>query len=141
MLLANWLRSSGWVRRSGHGASALNLGAYNVSPPRDPHRGPLIHGSCPTGRPPAWQSVFALARRTRDRVQDAQFAPLFPSRGQPAEVPWRLALVTVLQFAEKLSDRRAAEAVRGRIDWTYLLGLELADPGFDASVLSEFRTR
>jgi transposase len=72
---------------------------------------------------------------------DAQFAPLFPSRGQPAETPWRLALVTVLQFAENLSDRRAAEAVRGRIDWKYLLGLELADPGFDASVLSEFRTR
>src|SRR5829696_7536538 len=72
---------------------------------------------------------------------DAQFAPLFPSRGQPAEAPWRLALVTVLQFAENLSDRRAADAVRGRIDWKYLLGLELADPGFDASGLTEFRTR
>ncbi len=83
--------------------------------------------------------------RLRDALgtvfSDAQFAPLFPSRGQPAETPWRLALVTVLQFAENLSDRRAAEAVRGRIDWKYLLGLELADPGFDASVLSEFRTR
>src|SRR5215216_503677 len=83
--------------------------------------------------------------RLRDALgtvfSDAQFAPLFPSRGQPAEVPWRLALVTVLQFAENLSDRRAAEAVRGRVDWKYLLGLELADPGFDASVLSEFRTR
>jgi transposase len=83
--------------------------------------------------------------RLRDALgtvfRDAQFAPLFPNRGQPAETPWRLALVTVLQFAENLSDRRAAEAVRGRIDWKYLLGLELADPGFDASVLSEFRTR
>src|SRR4051812_28861262 len=82
--------------------------------------------------------------RLRDALgsvfSDAQFAPLFPSRGQSAETPWRLALVTVLQFAENLSDRRAAEAVRGRIDWKYLLGLELADPGFDASVLSEFRT-
>ena len=47
---------------------------------------------------------------------DQQFAPLFPSHGQPAEAPWRLALVTLLQFAENLSDRRAAEAVRGRID-------------------------
>jgi transposase len=59
--------------------------------------------------------------RLRDALgtvfSDAQFAPLFPSRGQPAETPWRLALVTVLQFAENLSDRRAAEAVRGRIDW------------------------
>jgi transposase len=83
--------------------------------------------------------------RLRDALgtvfSDAQFAPLFPSRGQPAETPWRLALVTLLQFAENLSDRRAAEAVRGRIDWKYLLGLELTDPGFDASVLSEFRTR
>ena len=83
--------------------------------------------------------------RLRDALgtvfSDAQFAPLFPSRGQPAETPWRLALVTVLQFAENLSDRRAAEAVRGRIDWKYLLGLELTDPGFDASVLSEFRGR
>jgi transposase len=54
---------------------------------------------------------------------------------------WRLALVTILQFREDLPDRRAAEAVRARIDWKYLLGLELADPGFDASVLCEFRAR
>jgi len=72
---------------------------------------------------------------------DQQFAALFPSHGQPAEAPWRLALVTLMQFAENLSDRRAADAVRSRIDWKYLLGLELADPGFDASVLSEFRSR
>src|SRR5436190_19506826 len=72
---------------------------------------------------------------------DEMFAPLFPVRGQPAEAPWRLALVTVMQFAEGLSDRQAAEAVRGRIDWKYALSLPLDDPGFDASVLSEFRTR
>jgi transposase len=81
----------------------------------------------------------------RDRLgtifTDGQFAPLFASCGQPAECPWRLALVMLLQFAENLSDRRAADAVRGRIDWKYLLGLELSDPGFDASVLSEFRGR
>jgi transposase len=73
--------------------------------------------------------------------QDEQFAALFPTRGQPAEAPARLALVTVLQFAEGLSDRQAAEAVRGRIDWKYVLGLELTDPGFDHTVLREFRTR
>jgi transposase len=67
------------------------------------------------------------------------FAALFPKRGQPAEAPGRLALVTVLEFAEGLSDRQAAEAVRSRIDWKYLLGLELEDPGFNFSVLSEFR--
>ncbi len=73
--------------------------------------------------------------------QDGQFASLFPRRGQPASAPGRLALVVVLQFVENLSDREAADAVRGRIDWKYALGLALADPGFDHTVLSEFRTR
>jgi len=53
----------------------------------------------------------------------------------------RLALVTVLQYAENLTDRQAADAVRERIDWKYSLGLELTDPGFDFSLLSEFRLR
>ncbi len=73
--------------------------------------------------------------------QDQEFADLFPKDGQPGLPPWRLALVTILQFRENLPDRQAAEAVRGRIDWKYLLGLELTDAGFDFSVLSEFRTR
>ncbi len=73
--------------------------------------------------------------------QDVLFASLFPRRGQPAESPWRLALVTVLQFAEGLSDRQAANAVRTRIDWKYALHLHLNDVGFHFSVLSEFRTR
>jgi transposase len=73
--------------------------------------------------------------------QDSQFAALFPRRGRPAEAPGRLALAVVLQFVENLSDRAAAEAVRGRIDWKYALGLTLSDPGFDHTVLSEFRTR
>jgi len=72
---------------------------------------------------------------------DSQFAPLFSPRGQSAESPWRLAMVTILQFAEGLSDRQAADAVRSRIDWKYLLGLDLEDPGFNFSVLSEFRDR
>jgi transposase len=73
--------------------------------------------------------------------EDEDFAHLFPNRGQPAFSPWRLALVTIMQFAEGLSDRQAADAVRARIDWKYALSLELADAGFDASVLSEFRSR
>jgi transposase len=73
--------------------------------------------------------------------EDEDFAHLFPSRGQPAMAPWRLALVTIMQFAEGLSDRQAADAVRARIDCKYALSLELDDPGFDASVLSEFRAR
>ena len=81
----------------------------------------------------------------RDRLgtlfTDADFADLYPKRGQPAYAPWRLALVTLMQFREGLSDRQAAEAVRARIDWKYLLALDLADPGFDRSVLCEFRGR
>jgi transposase len=73
--------------------------------------------------------------------QDQDFADLYSQHGQPGQQPFRLALVTVLQFIEGLSDRGAADAVRGRIDWKYLLCLELDDPGFDHSVLCEFRAR
>ena len=48
---------------------------------------------------------------------DAHFADLYPPVGQPAEAPWRLALVTIRPLAEHLTDRQAAEAVRGRMDW------------------------
>lgn len=83
--------------------------------------------------------------RMRDELgvfyNDERFAPLFPPRGQPAEAPWRLALISVMQYAEGLSDEQTVRAVAGRIDWKYALGLELTAPSFDASVLSEFRTR
>ncbi|MGW0673590.1 IS1182 family transposase [Streptomyces sp. NPDC002746] len=72
---------------------------------------------------------------------DADFEELFPVRGRPVVSPARLALVSVLQFAEGLTDRQAAHAVRSRLDWKYALSLELADTGFDFSVLSEFRAR
>jgi len=87
----------------------------------------------------------SLAIRVRDGLgplfTDEEFADLFPARGKPAWSPGRLALVMVLQFVEGLTDRQAAEAVRARIDFKYALALELADPGFDFSVLSEFRDR
>ncbi len=87
----------------------------------------------------------SLAIRVRDELgplfTDEEFADLFPARGKPAWSPGRLALVSVLQFVEGLTDRQAAEAVRARIDFKYALGLELGDPGFDFSVLSEFRDR
>jgi transposase len=86
-----------------------------------------------------------LCLRIRDRLgpvfTDEQFVGLFPRRGRPGLSAARLVWVLVLQFAEDLTDRQAAEAVRSRIDWKYLLGLELEDPGFDFSVLSEFRDR
>src|SRR5215471_8041175 len=73
--------------------------------------------------------------------EDHDFQDLFMSRGQPAETPWRLALVSLMQYGEGLTDRQAADAVRTRIDWKYVLSLELTDKGFDFSVLSEFRSR
>ncbi len=83
--------------------------------------------------------------RLRDELgpidDDDRFASFFPAPGRPAEAPWRLALVMVLQFAEGLSDRQAAEAVRDRLAWKYLLGRELPDTGFDSSILSDFRAR
>src|SRR5215470_11052942 len=72
---------------------------------------------------------------------NTQFASLFSSTGQSAEDPARLALILVMQELEGLSDRQAADAVRSRIDWKFALALDLTDPGFDASVLSEFRLR
>lgn len=96
----------------------------------------VAHAASPKGN--VWM-------RMRDELgtiyQDEAFAPLFSHTGQPAEAPWRLALVTVMQFAEGLSDRQAADAVRSRIDFKYALGLELTDPGFDHTVLSESRAR
>ena len=84
-----------------------------------------------------------LAVQIRDRLgewlADEQFAAVFGVRGRPGWSPSRLALVTVLQQAEDLTGRLAADAVRTRIDWQYLLGLPLDDPGFDHSILPEFR--
>src|SRR5712692_9377608 len=73
--------------------------------------------------------------------QDESFAHVFPQNGRPVEAPWRLALITVIQFMEELPARPAADAVRGRIDLKYVLGSELTDPGFDFTILSDFRKR
>src|SRR5215475_13940095 len=87
----------------------------------------------------------ALAIRARDELggwyDDEGFAAAYGVRGRPGISPAQLAMVTVLQFTEDLTDRQAADAVRGRLDWKYCLGLELDDEGFDFSVLSEFRSR
>src|SRR6266496_516295 len=96
----------------------------------------IAHASFPKG---------TLAMHLRDALgpiyEDADFAHLFPRRGRAAEAPWRLALVTILQALENLSDRQAAEMVRGRLDWKYALSLPLDDQGFDASILTDFRQR
>ena len=96
----------------------------------------IAHASFPKG---------TLVMHLRDALgsiyEDADFAHLFPKRGRAAEAPWRLALVTVFQALENLSDRQAAEMVRGRLDWKYALSLPLDDEGFDASILTDFRQR
>ena len=96
----------------------------------------VAHAAFPKGHP-----YLTLRNEVGTLFQDDDFAGLYSHEGQPGLSPWRLALVTILQFREHLGDRQAAEAVRARIDWKYLLGLELTDPGFDFSVLSEFRDR
>ena len=73
--------------------------------------------------------------------QDDDFTDLSSHEGQPGLSAWRLALVTLMQFRKTRSDRQAAESVRARIDWKYLLSLDLTDPGCDFSVLSAFRDR
>jgi transposase len=90
---------------------------------------------------PKGNAVMKIRDELGPLFADDEFAALYPAIGQPAESPARLALVTILQFMENLTDREAADAVRSRIDWKYLLGLELTDPGFHYSVLSEFRQR
>src|SRR2546430_12012427 len=96
----------------------------------------LVQRLCPKG---------TLVTQLRDALgpiyNNEPFAQLFAKRGRPAEAPWRLALVTVLQAMEGLTDRQAAESVRTRIDWLYALALPLDDPGFDYSILSDFRQR
>ncbi|MBO0780352.1 MAG: IS1182 family transposase [Ktedonobacteraceae bacterium] len=87
-------------------------------------------------------NVFMQVRDTLGAIStDEAFADLFPTHGQPALAPWRLALVTIFQFLEGLTDRQAADAVRDRLAWKYALSLELCDSGFDHPVLSEFRAR
>jgi transposase len=96
----------------------------------------LVQRLCPKG---------TMVTQLRDALgpiySDKHFAHLFPKRGRPAEAPWRLALVTVLQALEGLTDRQAADCVRTRIDWLYALALPLDDPGFDYSILTDFRPR
>jgi transposase len=115
--------------------SVMSLKPHSIqSVPEETAR--VAHAAFPHGTP-----YLAFRDALGSMFQDEDFAALFPACGQPGLPPWRLAVVTILQFREQLSDRQAAEAVRARIDWKYLLGLELSDSGFDFSVLSEFRDR
>ncbi len=90
---------------------------------------------------PKGNAIMRLRDNFDGLFKDEDFSDLYPDLGQPALSPWRLGLVTLMQFMENLTDRQAANAVRLRLDWKYALGLELDDIGFDFSVLSEFRGR
>jgi transposase len=96
----------------------------------------VAHAAFPKGT-----LCLRIADELADLYRDDLFAELFPTRGQPAASPARLAWISVFQYIEGLSDRQAADAVRGRLDWKYALALELDDPGFNHTVLSEFRSR
>jgi transposase len=109
---------------------------------------PLPWPEVPAGTARVAKRAFrrgSLAMRARDELgawcQDEAFRATYGTRGAPGISPAQLAMVTVLQFTEDLTDRQAADAVRGRLDWKYCLGLALDDEGFDFSVLSEFRSR
>ena len=87
-------------------------------------------------------NIYVQIRDTLGSIYvDEDFADSFSVKGQPAQSPWRLALICVMQYIENLSDRQTADAVRRRIDWKYALSLPLEDSGFDFSALSEFRKR
>lgn len=87
------------------------------------------------------QTLWYLVPAAMAEAANPDFADLYIHHGRPAESPARLALVLFFQHIERLSDADAAEAVRARLDWKYALALELDDPGFDASILSDFRAR
>ncbi len=96
----------------------------------------VAHAAVPDGN---------VCLRLRDEVgtlfDDELFTAVYSMEGQPALHRWQLALVSVMQFMENLSDRQAAQGVRARIDWKYARGLEPTDEGFHYSVLCAFRTR
>src|SRR4030095_12446814 len=115
--------------------SVMSLHPHALEPVPD-ETARVARAAFPKGNP------YLLLRDTLGTIfRRDDFAPYFPLDGQPGLPPWRLALVTIMQFREHLAERQAAEAVRARIDWKDLLGLALTDPGFDFSVLREFRDR
>src|SRR5260370_7878503 len=110
----------------------MSLKSHGLEPiPEETRR--LVQRLCPKG---------TLVTQLRDALgpiySDAHFAQLFAKRGRAAEAPWRLALGTVLQAIEGLTDRQAAEVVRTRIDCFYALALPLTDPPFPYTHLTHF---
>ncbi len=113
----------------GVAAVAMGSGPGRVIPPLTVR---MARASNPRGTAAMW-----VHDRLDGLFADADFADWYPANGRRGLSPARLALVSVLQYAEKLTDRQAAGAVRCRLDWKYCLGLELDDPGVDFTVLTQ----
>jgi transposase len=60
---------------------------------------------------------------------------------RPAEFSALLALITIFQIHEHLSDLQAEDAGRMRIDWKYALHLPMFHPGLQAYMLCDFRLK
>jgi transposase len=113
----------------------MTLHPYSIGPVFE-ETAQTVHAACPKGN-------HSLHMRDQpDTVSDDQLcAALFSPQGQAACTPWHLTLVSIMQFAEGVSDWQAAEAVHMHIDWKYALHGELNHPGFDFFALSECRAR
>ncbi|MBE7383964.1 MAG: transposase [Leptolyngbya sp. SIO1E4] len=96
----------------------------------------VVHAIYPKG-----SLCITMAETLSEFLSDQDFNAIFPTRGQPAESPWQLALVTVSKCLEGLTDRQTADSVRSRIDWKYLLCLELTDVGFHSNLKSCSRSQ
>ena len=106
-------------------------------PPVPEAMGAAVQAAFPKGN-----LCVALRAEFGTLYEDQLFADLYPPQGRPVEVaPWRLALVVAMQYIEGLTDRQAADAVLRCMDWKYVLSLELTAPGFDFTLLHDFRQR
>jgi Transposase DDE domain/Transposase domain (DUF772) len=92
-------------------------------------------------------SVYRFLARERARLFPPElFADLFQPTGRRSVPPSILAVVTVLQRLEGLSDREAADRFAFDVRWRYAAGVADAVPGeetasFASTVLVDFRAR
>jgi transposase len=108
-------------------------------PEPDPQVAGLVRSMYHGSRKKAPPLAVAIRDRLGEWLHDEEFGAAFGARGRPGYSPAVLALVTVLQMAENLTDRQAAEKAGDSLAWKYLLGLKGDGPGFGHTVLSEFR--
>ena len=88
-------------------------------------------------------SIYAVLHRECQRLfPDEMFADLFAADGRRSVPPMIVAVVTVLQRLEGLSDREAVDRFTFDVRWKYAAGgLDFDHPGFVHTVLVDFRAR